>query len=72
MEGVIDVLYEKEGNLYLADYKTDHVQRKDLSSVMEHYYHQAEIYSEAVCRSLQRDVKGFKLIFLRLGEAIQV
>jgi len=72
MEGVIDVLYEKEGNLYLADYKTDRVQRKDLSSVMERYYHQAEIYSEAVCRSLQRDVKGFKLIFLRLGEAIQV
>ncbi|MCZ6907386.1 MAG: PD-(D/E)XK nuclease family protein, partial [Deltaproteobacteria bacterium] len=72
MEGVIDVLYEKEGNLYLADYKTDRVQRKDLSSVMERYYHQAEIYSEAVRRSLQRDVKGFKLIFLRLGEAIQV
>lgn len=72
MEGVIDVLYEKEGNLYLADYKTDRVQRKDLSSVMERYYRQAEIYSEAVCRSLQREVKGFKLIFLRLGEAIQV
>ncbi len=72
MEGVMDVLYEKEGNLYLADYKTDRVRREDLSRAMESYHHQAHIYSEAVRRSLQRDLAGFKLIFLRLGEAIQV
>jgi ATP-dependent exoDNAse (exonuclease V) beta subunit len=72
MEGVMDVLYEKEGNLYLADYKTERVRREDLSRATESYHHQAQIYSEAVRRSLQRDLAGFKLIFLRLGEAIQV
>jgi ATP-dependent helicase/nuclease subunit A len=72
MEGVMDVLYEKEGDLYLADYKTDRIQREDLSRVIKSYHHQAQIYSEAVRRSLQRELAGFKLIFLRVGEAIQV
>ncbi|MFQ5849035.1 MAG: UvrD-helicase domain-containing protein [Candidatus Binatia bacterium] len=72
MEGVIDVLYEKEGNLYVADFKTDRVRRGDLSQVLKSYHHQAEIYSEAVRRSVERDVAGFKLIFLRLGKAISV
>ena len=43
-----------------------------LSRVVKNYHHQARIYTEAVRRSLQRDVTGFKLIFLRLGEAIQI
>ena len=72
MEGVIDLLYEKEGLLYLADYKTDRVRKKELSEVIKDYHHQVRIYSEAARRSLRRDVAGFKLVFLRLGEAIQV
>ncbi len=72
MEGVIDLLYEKEGLLYLADYKTDRVEKKDLSQAAERYRHQVRIYSEAARRSLKREASGFKLIFLRLGEAIQV
>jgi hypothetical protein len=36
------------------------------------YRHQAEIYSRAVRRSLKREVAAFKLIFLRLGEAVEV
>ncbi|MDP6560257.1 MAG: 3'-5' exonuclease, partial [Candidatus Binatia bacterium] len=72
MEGVIDVIYEKEGHLYVADYKTDKIERKELSGVAKGYHYQAEIYSEAVRRVLRRDVSEFKLIFLRLGEALQV
>ncbi|MFQ5903480.1 MAG: PD-(D/E)XK nuclease family protein, partial [Candidatus Binatia bacterium] len=72
MEGVIDLLYEREGLLYLADYKTDRVRRNELSQVSERYHHQVRIYSEAARRTLRRDVAGFKLVFLRLGEAIQV
>lgn len=72
MEGVIDLLYEKEGSLYLADYKTDRVRKKDLSQHAENYRYQVKIYSEAARRSLQRDVAGFTLVFLRLGEAFEV
>ena len=72
MEGVIDLLYEKEGLLYLADYKTDRVEKKDLARHAENYRHQITIYSEAARRSLKREVAGFKLVFLRLGQAFEV
>ena len=70
MEGVIDLLYEKDGGLFLADYKTDRVERSELAEAASRYHHQVEIYSEAARRVLKRDIAGFKLIFLRLGEAV--
>jgi ATP-dependent helicase/nuclease subunit A len=72
MEGVIDLIYERDGLLYLADYKTDRMEAKDLRLGAERYRQQAEIYSEAARRSLKREVAAFKLIFLRLGETVDV
>jgi ATP-dependent helicase/nuclease subunit A len=72
MEGVIDLIYEKHGLLYLADYKTDRVAPDELRQGAERYRQQAEIYSQAVKQSLRRDVAAFKVIFLRLGEAVEI
>ena len=60
MEGVIDLIYEKNGLLYLADYKTDRVARNELSQAAERYRQQAEIYSQAVKQSLGRELAGSK------------
>ncbi len=67
MEGVIDLIYEQEGRLYIADYKTDH----SVGSLAR-YTKQAHIYCEATERALQRRVSGFNLIFLRLGTMIPI
>ncbi|MSP37914.1 MAG: hypothetical protein EXR70_05435 [Deltaproteobacteria bacterium] len=72
MEGVIDLIYEKNGLLYLADYKTDRIEPNELRAGAERYRQQAEIYIEAARKSLGRQVAGFKLIFLRLGESVEV
>jgi ATP-dependent helicase/nuclease subunit A len=72
MEGVIDLIYEHDGLLYLADYKTDRIAREDLTQGAERYRQQAHIYSRAARESLQREVAAFKVIFLRLGEAVSV
>jgi ATP-dependent helicase/nuclease subunit A len=72
MEGVIDLIYEHDGLLYLADYKTDRVAREELTQGAERYRQQAHIYSRAARQSLQREVAAFKVIFLRLGEAVRV
>lgn len=72
MEGVIDLIYERDGLLYIADYKTDRVVREELSQLKDRYRHQAEVYSQAVRQSLARPVAAFKLVFLRLDEAIEV
>jgi ATP-dependent helicase/nuclease subunit A len=71
MEGVIDLLYEMDGRVFIADYKTDRVERKDLAQAAFRYHHQVEIYSEAARRVLKKDIAGFKLIFLRLGAAVE-
>ena len=72
MEGVIDLLYETDGQLFLADYKSDRVKKAEIAATAARYHHQVEIYSEAARRALKREVAGFKLIFLRLGEAVVV
>jgi len=72
MEGVIDLIFEKNGLLYLADYKTDRIKRNELREGAERYRQQAEIYIEAARKSLGRPVAAFKLIFLRLGEAVEI
>ncbi len=68
MEGVIDVVYERQGRLYIADYKTD----RETEEIMHKYGHQARIYTEAVRRGLNREVAGFRWILLRLGRAIDL
>ena len=72
MEGVIDLIYEREGLLYLADYKTDRIAQHELRDGAARYRQQAEIYSQAVRQSLRREVAAFKIIFLRLGEAVEI
>lgn len=72
MEGVIDLLYERHGSLYVADYKTDRVPSGRWGEIRAHYRRQAAIYSYAVRLSLKRDIKAFKLFFLRAGEAIEL
>ncbi|MDE0213095.1 MAG: PD-(D/E)XK nuclease family protein, partial [Deltaproteobacteria bacterium] len=72
MEGVIDLVYERDGRLYVADYKTDQVADDDVGRIMNDYRHQAEIYTEAVRRGLDREVEAFRLILLRLGRAVDV
>jgi ATP-dependent helicase/nuclease subunit A len=72
MEGVIDLIYEHSGLLYLADYKTDEIATGEITQRAARYHQQAEVYSRAVRESLQREVAAFKVIFLRLGEAIRV
>ena len=72
MEGVIDLVYEHAGGLYVADYKTDQIADDDMNRIMHDYRHQAEIYTEAVRRGLDREVAAFRLILLRLGRVVDV
>ncbi|HEX2225759.1 MAG TPA: PD-(D/E)XK nuclease family protein, partial [Candidatus Binatia bacterium] len=72
MEGVIDVIFERNGLLYLADYKTDRASSNDLVRHAQFHHQQAEIYTRAAEEALRRNVAGFKIIFLRLGEAMEV
>src|SRR5437773_3483640 len=72
MEGRIDLIYKKDGAVWLADFKTDRVTEADVAERAEAYREQARIYTEAVRHALGHRPAGFKVIFLRLGQAVPV
>ena len=71
MEGVIDLVYRLDGQVWIADYKTDLVSERELASQAAEYQVQARIYREAVSRCLGLDKVNFQFLFLRTGLAVQ-
>jgi ATP-dependent helicase/nuclease subunit A len=72
MEGVMDVVYELAGNLWIGDYKTDMVTASNVVEYAGVYRQQAQVYAIAASRSLGVDVKGCQLFFLRIGESVSI
>lgn len=72
MEGVMDVVYELAGHVWVGDYKTDRVTAAQLGDYAHGYQLQAQVYAMAASRSLGLNVKGCKLLFLRMGETVSV
>jgi len=71
MEGMIDLLYELDGELWVADYKTDRITEDDLHAMRDHYRPQVRIYAEAAAQALGVANVRARLIFLRLGRAVE-
>ncbi|MBA3966409.1 MAG: PD-(D/E)XK nuclease family protein [Nitrospirales bacterium] len=72
MEGVMDVVYEINGDVWVGDYKTDHVSSRTVAQRAETYREQAHAYARAASQCLGPVVKGCKLFFIRLGEVVTV
>ena len=72
MEGVIDLIYRLDGRIWIADYKTDDVVAEDLQTRVDRYRPQADMYLQAVERSLGLLALSFQFVFLRLGLAVDV
>ena len=71
MEGVIDIIYRLDGELWVADYKTDVVSTDQAAGRAEQYRVQSEVYKAAVKRGLRAEPR-FHLFFLRCGAAIEL
>jgi ATP-dependent helicase/nuclease subunit A len=72
MEGVMDVVYEVAGNVWVGDYKTDTVKASNIVEYAEVYRQQAQVYAIAASRSLGVEVKGCQLFFLRIGDSVPI
>ncbi len=72
MEGVMDVVYEIDGEVWVGDYKTDQVSSSTVEQRAERYRNQAYLYVVAASRCLGLEVKGCKLFFIRIGESVTV
>ncbi len=71
MEGVMDVLYRFDGDLWIADYKTDVVSPDQAAATAEQYRVQGEVYKTAVKRGME-GAPRFHCLFLRCGVAVEL
>jgi ATP-dependent helicase/nuclease subunit A len=72
MEGVIDVVYDVAGEVWVGDYKTDRVTTSNVVRYADMYRHQAQVYAIAASQSLGLNIKGCKFFFLRIGEVVPI
>lgn len=72
IQGVIDCLFEDEGELVLLDYKTDRVTGDRYAEAAEKHRFQMRLYAEAIGMILGRPVDACYLFFLNGGKAIQL
>jgi ATP-dependent helicase/nuclease subunit A len=71
MEGVIDLIYRLDGELWIADYKTDAISADQAAAQAEQYRPQSEVYKAAVKQSLGTEPR-FHCLFLRCGAAVEL
>lgn len=67
LQGAIDLYFEKDGKLYIVDYKTDRA--KEVSELVERYSVQLGIYKRALELITGKSVQDCYVYSLRLGEA---
>ena len=72
MEGIIDLVYRFNGDIWIADYKTDRITSDEIADRAEEHRLQAQIYTEAVGQCVGVRPKGFQLIFLRTGTVVPI
>ncbi|MGC5773827.1 helicase-exonuclease AddAB subunit AddA [Paenibacillus pabuli] len=74
VQGIIDCLYEVNGELVLLDYKTDRVleHRGGLDKLIENYRFQLELYGRAIEDILGRKVDRKWLYFFDNGQAVKL
>lgn len=65
VEGFVDLLFEEEGDIVIADYKTDVLDDETEEKRMDQYKLQAAAYALAVSEILRKPVKEVVLVFVR-------
>ena len=65
IEGIIDLVFEENGELVIVDYKTDHLQTQDeIQQAVDNYRLQLAAYAYAVSKSTGKNVKEAGLALL--------
>ena len=72
MEGVIDLIYRLDGELWVADYKTDAVSADQAAVRAEQYRMQSEVYKAAARQCLDVESVRFHYLFLRCATAVEL
>ena len=72
MEGVIDVMYRRDQQIWIADYKTRRAEQHSVEKAVQAYRPQMEVYRRAAESALAQGPVRAQLIFLRSGLGVEV
>lgn len=70
IQGIIDAYYEKDGKIYLMDYKTDRVNKKE--DLIQRYQTQLDYYKEALEKLTGKEVGGIYIYSYHFLESITI
>ena len=73
VQGIIDCMFEEDGELVIVDYKTDHVEAENGAAELKKRYHrQLELYARAAGTICGKRVKEKAMYSFALGEVVEV
>ncbi|MDE3034760.1 MAG: UvrD-helicase domain-containing protein [Nitrospirota bacterium] len=72
MQGSMDLLFRLDGEVWIADYKTDRVAADEVQARAEAYRVQAQVYRDAVASCLGIGPVRFQFVFLRSGVGVKL
>ncbi|MDS1029492.1 helicase-exonuclease AddAB subunit AddA [Bacillota bacterium LX-D] len=72
LQGVIDCLWEENGEIVIVDYKTDWVVEAELDKLVTKYRIQLNAYARAVETIWRKKVKQKYLYFFELNKAVEI
>jgi len=72
VEGIVDLVFEEEGQLVVVDYKTDHIAPAQAVDQAAHHAPQLRLYGRGLTLALGIPVRERLVLFTATGEAIAV
>jgi ATP-dependent helicase/nuclease subunit A len=72
IEGVVDLVFEEDGQLVVVDYKTDHITSAQAVDQAAHHAPQLRLYGRGLTLALGVPVRERLVLFTATGEAVAV
>jgi ATP-dependent helicase/nuclease subunit A len=72
VEGVIDLVFEEDGQFVIVDYKTDQITPEQALAQAHHHAPQLQLYGRGLAQATRRGVKERLVLFTTLGETVTV
>ena len=72
VEGVVDLVFEEDGQLVVVDYKTDAIAPDQALAQAAHHAPQLQLYGRGLAQALGRPVRERLVVFTALARAVAV
>jgi ATP-dependent helicase/nuclease subunit A len=70
--GVVDLVFEEDGQLVVVDYKTEAVGEADVLALAERHKEQLQLYGRGLAQASGQRVKQRLILFTAIGREVPV